>query len=99
MLEAARGLGASRWATIWRVALPLVRPSLVGAAILTFMTSLGSFSAPYIFGGGFLVMTTQIVATKLNGHLPLAMVETLALAVVAAGGLAPRRPPPGGGQP
>ena len=87
MLEAAQALGASRWATIWRVALPLVRPSLVGAAILTFMTSLGSFSAPYIFGGGFRVMTTQIVATKLNGDLPLAMVETLALAVVAVAGL------------
>ena len=87
MLEAAQALGAGRWATIGRVVLPLVRPSLVGAAILTFMTSLGSFSAPYIFGGGFRVMTTQIVATKLNGDLPLAMVETLALAVVAVAGL------------
>jgi iron(III) transport system permease protein len=87
MIEAAQALGAGRWATIRRVVLPLVRPSLVGAAILTFMTSLGSFSAPYIFGGGFRVMTTQIVATKLNGDLPLAMVETLALAVVAVAGL------------
>jgi len=87
MLEAAQALGADRWTTIGRVVLPLVRPSLVGAAILTFMTSLGSFSAPYIFGGGFRVMTTQIVATKLNGDLPLAMVETLALAVVAVAGL------------
>jgi iron(III) transport system permease protein len=87
MLEAAQALGAGRWATIGRVVLPLVRPSLVGAAILTFMTALGSFSAPYIFGGGFRVMTTQIVATKLNGDLPLAMVETLALAAVAVVGL------------
>src|SRR2546430_16847797 len=51
------------------------------------MTALGSFSAPYVFGGGFRVMTTQIVATKLNGELPLAMVETVALAGVALGGL------------
>lgn len=87
MLEAAQALGAGRWETIRRVVLPLVRPSLVGAAILTFMTALGSFSAPYIFGGGFRVMTTQIVATKLNGDLPLAMVETLALAAVAIAGL------------
>jgi len=56
--------------------------------MLTFMTALGSFSAPYIFGGGFRVMTTQIVATKLNGDLPLAMVETVALAVIAVAGLA-----------
>ena len=87
MLEAAQALGADRRATFQRVIVPLLRPSLVGAAILTFMTSLGSFSAPYIFGGGFRVMTTQIVATKLNGDLPLAMVETVALAVVAVLGL------------
>ena len=87
MLEAAQALGASRRATLWRVIVPLLRPSLVGAAMLTFMTALGSFSAPYIFGGGFRVMTTQIVATKLNGDLPLAMVETVALAGVAVVGL------------
>jgi len=87
MLEAAQALGANRRSTFWRVIVPLLRPSLVGAAILTFMTALGSFSAPYIFGGGFRVMTTQIVATKLNGDLPLAMVETVALAVVAVIGL------------
>jgi len=83
MLEAAQALGADRRRTLWGVVVPLLRPSLVGAAILTFMTSLGSFSAPYIFGGGFRVMTTQIVASKLNGDLPLAMVETVVLAVVA----------------
>ena len=88
MLEAAQALGAGRRATLWRVIVPLLRPSLVGAAMLTFMTALGSFSAPYIFGGGFRVMTTQIVATKLNGDLPLAMVETVALAIVAIVGLA-----------
>jgi iron(III) transport system permease protein len=83
MLEAAQALGADRRRTLWRVVVPLLRPSLAGAAMLTFMTSLGSFSAPYIFGGGFRVMTTQIVATKLNGDLPLAMVETVVLALVA----------------
>ena len=87
MLEAAQALGADRTTTLWRVIVPLLRPSLIGAAILTFMTALGSFSAPYIFGGGFRVMTTQIVATKLNGDLPLAMVETVALAIVAIAGL------------
>jgi iron(III) transport system permease protein len=87
MLEAAQALGSDRRAILRRVVVPLLRPSLVGAAILTFMTALGSFSAPYIFGGGFRVMTTQIVATKLNGDLPLAMVETVALALVAVLGL------------
>src|SRR5216117_4390274 len=88
MLEAAQALGASTWATLRRVTLPLLRPSLAGAALLVFMTALGSFSAPYVFGGGFRVMTTQIVASKLNGELALATVETVALALVAVIGLA-----------
>lgn len=81
--EAAASLGASRARTVTRVVLPLLRPHLVGAALLTFMTSLASFSAPYLFGGGFRVMTTQIVATRLNGDDGLAMVETTALALMA----------------
>jgi iron(III) transport system permease protein len=87
LLEAAQSLGARARTTFTRVTLPLLAPSLAGAALLTFMTALGSFSAPYVFGGGFRVMPTQIVATKLNGDLPLAMVETVALALVAVAGL------------
>jgi iron(III) transport system permease protein len=47
------------------------------------MTALASFSAPYLFGGGFRVMTTQIVASKLNGEVALAQVETVMLALLA----------------
>ena len=87
LLEAAQALGAGPRETFTRVTLPLLRPSLAGAALLTFMTALGSFSAPYVFGGSFRVMPTQIIATRLNGDLPLAMVETIALAGVAIVGL------------
>lgn len=87
MVEAAHSLGAGSVATFRRVTLPLLRPHLGAAALLTFMTALGSFSAPYIFGGGFRVMTTQIVASKLNGDLEMALVETAALAAVALVGL------------
>ena len=67
--------------------LPMLRPALAGAALLTFMTALASFSAPYIFGGGFRVMTTQIVSSKLNGQLEIAQVETVMLALLALIGL------------
>lgn len=87
MLEAAQALGAGPWLTVRRVLLPLLRPSLGGAALLVFMTALGSFSAPYLYGGSFRVMTTQIVASKLNGEIGLAMVETVALAAIALVGL------------
>jgi iron(III) transport system permease protein len=83
LLEAAASLGAGRWRTLRRVVVPHLKPALAGAALLTFMTALGSFSAPYVFGGGFRVMPTQIVATRLNGENQLAMVETASLAALA----------------
>jgi iron(III) transport system permease protein len=83
LLEAAASLGAGRRRQLVRVTLPLLKPALAGAALLTFMTALASFSAPYVFGGGFRVMTTQIVASKLNGDLAMARVETVALTLVA----------------
>ncbi|MEX0878919.1 MAG: iron ABC transporter permease [Thermoanaerobaculia bacterium] len=86
-LEAAASLGAGRARTAAKVALPLLAPALSGAALLTFMTSLSSFSAPYVFGGSFRVMTTQIVASKLNGDTGLAMVETVTLAAIGFIGL------------
>ena len=86
-LEAAKSLGAGRVRTMLTVTLPLLSPALTGAALLTFMTSLASFSAPYVFGGSFRVMTTQIVASKLNGDIGLAMVETVALAALGFAGL------------
>ena len=87
LLEAAASLGAGRWRTLRKVTLPVLTPALAGAALLTFMTSLASFSAPYIFGGGFRVMTTQIVASKLNGEVAMAQVETITLALLALAGL------------
>lgn len=87
LLEAAASLGAGSARRLWRVTLPLLRASLVTAALLTFMTALASFSAPYLFGGGFRVMPTQILASKLNGDRQMSQVETVMLAVVALAGL------------
>lgn len=87
-LEAAAALGGSRWRTIRAVVLPHLRPALAGAALVTFMTSLASFSAPYLFGGPLRVMTTQVLATRLNGDYALAMTETLALTALALAALA-----------
>ena len=86
-IEAAQSLGAGRWRTLTRVTLPLLMPSLRGAALLSFMTALASFSAPYIFGGGFRVMTTQIVFTRLNGEYGMAMAQTVVLSLLALTGL------------
>ncbi|MBA2686580.1 MAG: iron ABC transporter permease [Gemmatimonadaceae bacterium] len=85
--EAATGLGASNWTRLRKVTLPLLMPAIAGSMLLVFMTSLGSFSAPYVFGGGIRVLSTQIVASKLNGAMGLAYVETTVLAISAVAGL------------
>ncbi|MEO8030442.1 MAG: iron ABC transporter permease [Gemmatimonadota bacterium] len=87
LLEASAALGAGRWRTLTRVLLPLLRPTLVGATLLVFLSALASFSAPYIFGGNFRVMPTQIVSTRLNGDDGIAMVETVILTLMALAGL------------
>lgn len=85
--EAAAGLGMSRWGRLRRVTLPLLTPALAGSMLLVFMSSLGSFSAPYVFGGGLRVLSTQIVNSKLNGAMGMAYVETTVLAVSAVAAL------------
>jgi iron(III) transport system permease protein len=83
LLEAATSLGASRWRAFRSVVLPLLRPAIGNGALLTALTSLASFSAPYVFGGGFRVLPTQLVSTRLNGDVSVAMVETLALVLLS----------------
>src|SRR5262249_4935633 len=60
LAEAARSLGGSRLVVLRRVLLPQLTPSLIAAALLTFMTSMASFSAPLLFGGHVRVLTLEI---------------------------------------
>ena len=84
--DAATGLGAGMGLRLRRITLPLLTPAIAGAMLLVFMSALGSFSAPYVFGGGIRVLSTQIVASRMNADYGMAYVETtvLALSAVAA---------------
>ena len=46
--EAAQIDGASPWQSFWRITLPLVRPSIVAAAMLRFMDSVKTFDQIYV---------------------------------------------------
>jgi iron(III) transport system permease protein len=87
MTEAAAGLGAGPLLRFRRVTLPLLSPAIAGSMLLVFMTALGSYSAPVVFGGGQRMMSTQIVASKQLGNMSMAYVETTVLAVSAILGL------------
>jgi iron(III) transport system permease protein len=83
MEEAAETLGSSGFDRLRRVTLPLLAPSFVGASLVTFMSSMASFSAPLIFGGGVRVLAVDIYNAKLNGNIPMALVETVILATAS----------------
>jgi len=83
ILEAASILGAGPGRALFRVVLPELSPALVGAASLTFMSSMASFSAPFLFGGGMPFLTTLIYSTKLNGDMKLAGAQSTLLLVIS----------------
>ena len=81
--EAARTLGARPLRVLFRVVLPQLTPSLIAAALLTFMTSMASFSAPLFFGGDVRVLTLEIYNAKQRGDAQLALTETVVLAIIS----------------
>ncbi|MGB9181306.1 MAG: ABC transporter permease subunit, partial [Pyrinomonadaceae bacterium] len=85
--EAARSLGASPARVLARVVLPQLTPSLIAAALLTFMTSMASFSAPLLFGGGVRILTLEIFNARQRGDTTSALTETVILAALSLGAL------------
>lgn len=83
MLEASYSLGASPAKTFFRILLPQLRPALLGAALLTFMASMASFSAPFIFSSSDRFLTTEIYYAKINGDTSLSAVLSLLLAGIS----------------
>jgi molybdate transport system permease protein len=49
----AHTLGVSRWATFWRVTVPVALPSLLGGAVMCWARALGEFGATIMFAGSF----------------------------------------------
>jgi iron(III) transport system permease protein len=80
--EAAYSLGASRFQTWTRVLLPMLTPAVAAGSMLTFMSSIASYTAPLLFHVDK-VMTQQIVIAKLNGQLGLASVVSVMMAVIS----------------
>jgi iron(III) transport system permease protein len=85
--EAARSLGASRKRVLSRVVLPQIAPSLIAAALLTFMTSMASFSAPLFFGGDVRLLTLEIYNARQRGDFTMALTQTVILALISLSAL------------
>ena len=82
-IEAARSLGAS-WLQIFRdVIWPVIRPAVLTSVIITFASGVSAFSAPNLIGGGFKVLSTQIVRSKANNHMEMASVQVVVLFAIS----------------
>ena len=58
--QAAVGLGASRWQAIRRVTLPQIRPSLVSAAVLAFITSFDELVVAMFLAGSQMTLPKKM---------------------------------------
>lgn len=82
-VEAAQSLSAGGWRIYRSVILPQLRPAISAAAILVFMISMASFSAPFIFPGDYRVLTVEIYRNKLQGDMPMAITQSVMLGLIS----------------
>lgn len=61
--EAATDLGCGWWGVHRRVILPLSRPGILGAALLTFIPTMGVFVIPVLLGGGKNQLVGNVIVT------------------------------------
>jgi putative spermidine/putrescine transport system permease protein len=66
LVEAAQGLGASKFVSFLRVYLPLSAPGLIAGAILVFVLSLGFYVTPAMLGSPQHAMIAQLIMARVQ---------------------------------
>jgi len=64
MYEAATVEGATRWQQFWKITLPLLKPTLVPAVILSVVWTFNMFNVIYLVSGGEPAGANEILITK-----------------------------------
>jgi spermidine/putrescine transport system permease protein len=64
LLEASADLGASRFSTFWRIIFPLSASGTVGAGMLVFILTAGSYVTPKLLGGPSGLMFGEMIADQ-----------------------------------
>jgi putative spermidine/putrescine transport system permease protein len=67
--EAAENLGASNAQYWWRVALPVLLPSILGSMILLFGNAFGAYATAYALTGGALPIVTIQIGAQIRGDV------------------------------
>jgi spermidine/putrescine transport system permease protein len=88
LLEASRDLGASRWQTFWCVTLPLARPGVATAVLLTAVPMFGEMVIPTLLGGGRGLLVGQAISAQYMQAQNYPLGSAMAVLVLLAVGLA-----------
>jgi iron(III) transport system permease protein len=83
MEEAAQTLRAGRWTTFATVSLPLMRPGLANAFLISFIESIADFGNPIVLGGNFGVLSTEVFFSVVGAQLDQGRAATLGLVLLA----------------
>jgi iron(III) transport system permease protein len=81
--EAAQTLRADRWRVFADVSLPLMRPGLANAFLVSFIESIADFGNPILLGGNFSVLSTEIFYSVVGAQLDQGRAAALGLVLLA----------------
>jgi ABC-type spermidine/putrescine transport system permease subunit I len=84
LIDASEDLGATRWRTFRSVILPLSRPGIATAVLLTAVPMLGEMVIPTLLGGGRGVLMGQAIAEQYLDAQNYALGSAMAMAVLVA---------------
>jgi spermidine/putrescine transport system permease protein len=84
VIEASKDLGASRLRTFWHVTLPMARPGVATALLLTFVPMTGEYVVPALLGGNKGVLEGGLIESQYLGsaNYPLGSAMAVLLLVV-----------------
>jgi len=80
--RAARASGAGSWTTLRTITLPLLRPAILSALVVTFVFGINAFGVPAILGSpaGFATITTRLYQDLARSAEPAAFAQAGVLA-------------------
>ncbi|MBA8839206.1 iron ABC transporter permease [Ochrobactrum sp. RH2CCR150] len=83
LVEAGLSAGASKWTVLRTIILPLMTPSIIGAAALAFVSCVGNFGIPAFLGipSNYLVLPT-LIYQRLAGGGPSVLSSVAVLSVL-----------------
>lgn len=80
--EASKDLGANRWRTFTRVALPMARPGIIAGVLLVFIPLMGDYITATVLGGARGNMVGQLVASQFQAAQNWALGSAMAVLLI-----------------